>query len=302
MKNRNYLIHVTGPTCSGKTALGITLGKFFKSEIISYDSRQFYKNMSIGTSVPSEKELKKCKHHFIQHKKITDNYNIGEYRKDALKLLKILFKKNNFVILVGGSGLYADSLIYGLDQFPEVKKKTKEEVKEIYINEGILKIKEILKNKDPEYYKKVDLNNPQRVIRAVEICMSSNSNYSFFLGKRKSPDFFKTISINIAMERARLYEKINTRVDKMINEGLEGEVKSLFKYSKLNSLQTVGYKEWFGYWNKEYSYSKTIELIKRNTRRYAKRQITWNKKYDEALIYNDSIKKDQLISLILKKL
>ena len=301
MKKQNYLIHVTGATCSGKTSLAIVLGEFFKTEIISFDSRQFYKKMNIGTSVPNKKELKKCKHHFVQHKNITDNYNIGDYRKDSLELLKILFKKNNFAILVGGSGLYADSVIYGLDEFPNVNNEIKKEVRSVYLKEGISKIRELLKKNDPEYFKKVDLNNPQRLIRALEICLSSNSNYSFFIGKKKPPDFFKTISVIKFMERDRLYEKINDRVDKMINQGLENEVKSLITYSKLNSLQTIGYKEWFGYWNKKYSYEKTVELIKRNTRRYAKRQMTWNKKYIDAIVYSDDMNIKELLRLIKKK-
>ena len=154
MKKQNYLIHVTGPTCSGKTSLAIVLGEFFKTEIISFDSRQFYKKMNIGTSVPNKKELKKCKHHFIQHKKITDDYNIGDYRKDTLELLKILFKKNNFAILVGGSGLYADSVIYGLDEFPNINKEIKNEVRSVYSKEGISKIRELLKKTIPNILKK----------------------------------------------------------------------------------------------------------------------------------------------------
>ncbi len=293
------LIHITGPTSSGKTKLAINLASKLKTEIISYDSRQFYKEMKIGTGVPSKVELSKCKHHFIHNKSILEHYNVGKYFIDANNLLKKLFKNFKNIILVGGSGLYADSLIYGLDEFPEVKSDVRNKLINDYNKKGLDFLQNLLKKKDPKYYKIVDINNKQRVIRALEIIISSNKPFSSFLGKKQPGFNYNIITINIEIDRKELYRKINNRVDKMILDGLEDEVKKLSKHQKLNAMQTVGYKEWFGYWNNLYDLNNTIELIKKNTRRYAKRQITWNKKYTNQIKYKHNSKR---INYLLKQI
>jgi len=300
MMSFKKLFHITGPTSSGKTLLAIKLGKRLNAQIVSCDSRQFFKEMKIGTAVPSEIQLSQCVHHFIQHKSITDDYNVGKYQKDAIFLLKKLFKDNQYLILVGGSGLYADSVIYGLDDFPEPIPEIKKELREILKTKGLVYLRNLLKEKDYKYYKYVDLNNTHRIIRALEVCFSSNLPYSSFIGNKKSPDFFKTATIRINIERKTLYEKINKKIDQMILDGLENEVRFLSHYKSLNSMQTVGYKEWFAYWENLSSYQETVELIKKNTRRFAKRQITWNKKYLNAINYTHDQNIDNIIDLLNK--
>ena len=284
--NSKQLLYVAGPTASGKTTLAIALAKHFKTEIISCDSRQFYKEMSIGTAVPTSEELASVPHHFIQQISIQNPYNLGDFQREALELLKNLFKTKDKVIMVGGSGMYADALIDGLDHFPEVDSSLRNELQKQAEEEGIITLQQLLKKHDPNYYQKVDLENPHRLIRALEVCLTSGKPYSSFLGNKQAPDFFSTQKLVIQWERAVLYERINLRVDQMLEQGLEGEAKNLYPFKKINALQTVGYQEWFAYLDGTNSRETTIEEIKKNTRRYAKRQTTWFKKYSDVILIN----------------
>tara|TARA_Y100000389_G_scaffold197397_1_gene231919 strand:+ start:141 stop:1034 length:894 start_codon:yes stop_codon:yes gene_type:complete len=284
--NSKQLLYVAGPTASGKTTLAIALAKHFKTEVISCDSRQFYKEMSIGTTVPSSEELAAVPHHFIQQKSIQNPYSIGDFQREALDLLKTLFKRKDKVILVGGSGMYADALIDGLDHFPKVDSSLRNKLQKQAEEEGIIALQQLLKKHDPDHYQKVDLENPHRLIRALEICLTSGKPYSSFLGNKQVPDFFSTQKLVIQWEREVLYERINLRVDQMLEQGLEKEAKNLYPFKKINALQTVGYQEWFAHFDGTYSRETTIEEIKKNTRRYAKRQTTWFRKYSDAILIN----------------
>ena len=282
--NSKRLLYVAGPTASGKTSLAIALAQHFDSEIISCDSRQFYKEMSIGTAVPNSEELAAAKHHFIQQRSIHQPYSIGDFQREALDSLKTLFKTKDTVILVGGSGLYADALIDGLDHFPEVDPAFREQLNNQLEHDGIEALATRLKDIDPAYHQKVDLGNPHRLIRALEICLSSGLPYSSFLGNKKAPTFFKSQKIILQWDRSILYERINKRVDQMVAAGLEAEAQSLYPNKDVNALQTVGYREWFAHFDGIFDRTTTLEEIKKNTRRYAKRQTTWFKRYQDALL------------------
>ncbi len=291
------LITISGPTASGKTDLSIKLASYLECSIISCDSRQFYKEMSIGTAVPTKSELSKIKHYCIQHKSIFDTYSVGDFRHETLLLLKKLFQKNDYVILTGGSGLYMDSIIKGIDFFPEINKITREELNYNFNLKGIKYLQDQLSKLDPIYFSTVDKNNHRRLIRALEVCISSGKPYSSFLNKRKNDYDFNIESFAIRTNRDVLYKKINARVDKMIEEGLIDEVKKLFKHKNLNPLNTVGYKEIFEFIEKKVSLEQSIEKIKQNTRRYAKRQLTWLKNKDYKWIDSD-INLDEFINMI----
>ena len=282
--NSKRLLYVAGPTASGKTSLAIALAQHFDTEIISCDSRQFYKEMSIGTAVPDSEELAAVKHHFIQQRSIHQPYSIGAFQREALDSLKTLFKTKDTVILVGGSGLYADALIDGLDHFPEVDPAFREQLNKQLEHDGIEALATRLKDIDPAYHQKVDLGNPHRLIRALEICLSSGLPYSSFLGNKKAPTFFKSQKIILQWDRSILYERINKRVDQMVAAGLEAEAQSLYLNKDVNALQTVGYREWFAHFDGISDRTTTLEEIKKNTRRYAKRQTTWFKRYQDALL------------------
>ena len=282
--NSKRLLYVAGPTASGKTSLAIALAQHFDTEIISCDSRQFYKEMSIGTAVPNSEELAAAKHHFIQQRSIHQPYSIGAFQREALDSLKTLFKTKDTVILVGGSGLYADALIDGLDHFPEVDPAFREQLNNQLEHDGIEALATRLKDIDPAYHQKVDLGNPHRLIRALEICLSSGLPYSSFLGNKKAPTFFKSQKIILQWDRSILYERINKRVDQMVAAGLEAEAQSLYPNKDVNALQTVGYREWFAHFDGIFDRTTTLEEIKKNTRRYAKRQTTWFKRYQDALL------------------
>ena len=274
------LLYIAGPTASGKTSLAIALAKHFKTEIISCDSRQFYREMNIGTAVPTAEELKQVPHHFVQHLSIHDPYSVGDYTQDALALLPQLFQAHEVVIMVGGSGMYADAVMYGLDEFPEVDPAIRPQLTAIYQQEGIEVLQDLLREHDLRHYHIVDKQNPHRLIRALEISLSAGKPYSSFLGKKQIPDFFTAKTVVIDWEREQLYERINQRVDLMVEAGLEEEARGLLEHQQLNALQTVGYREWFnGQWDRE----KAIEEIKKNSRRYAKRQTTWFRRSTEAL-------------------
>lgn len=272
------LISVVGPTAIGKTALAIGLANAFDTEIISADSRQFYKEMKIGTAVPSDKELASAKHHFIQHISVSEDYSVGDFERDALSCLNELFQKKDVVVLVGGSGLYVDALTKGLDHFPEVPSAIKESLQKDLKEKGLPYLQDLLKEVDPEYHKKVDLENPMRVLRALEVSLTENKPYSSYIGKNKEERPFKTIYIGIDAPRAIVYKRIEDRVDLMIQEGLVEEAKALVDHKTLNALNTVGYKELFSYFDKECDLETAISDIKKNTRRFAKRQGTWFRK------------------------
>jgi tRNA dimethylallyltransferase len=277
----NYLINIVGPTAIGKTSLAIQLANKFNTEIISADSRQFYKEMRIGTAVPSAEELQAAKHHFIQHISIKDNYNVGDFESDAIKKLDELFKNNKIVIMVGGSGLYTKSVLEGLDYFPEVSLEIRQKLNLKLEKEGLDSLQQQLHKLDPDYYKIVDLENPHRVIRALEVCISSGKPYSSFLNQPKKERNFTAINIGLSADREIIYDRINRRVDLMIAEGLLDEAKTLFPKRELNALNTVGYKELFSYLEGKDSLETAVSEIKKNTRRFAKRQLTWFRKDQE---------------------
>lgn len=289
------LISIVGPTAIGKTSLAIGLAKLYGTEIISADSRQFYKEMHIGTAVPSEEELKEAKHHFIQNKSIHDTYTVGDFEKEALATLKELFKNHDVVIMVGGSGLYVDAIILGLDHFPDVPLEVRNSLNNLFKEKGITPLQKELKEKDPEYYLQVDLENPVRLIRAIGVCRVSGQPYSSFLNNEKIVRDFKTITIGIQAPRDIVYERINNRVDIMIQDGLVKEVEKLLPYKNLNALKTVGYTELFSFLENECTLEEAIEKIKMNTRRFAKRQGTWFKKNPSItwVNYNHALEESQ---------
>jgi len=276
-KNKRLIV-ISGATAIGKTALSIQLAQHFNSEIISADSRQFYKELKIGATPPSQEELIKVKHHFIQHLSVKDNYNVGLFEKDAIAVLYTLFKKTDTLIMAGGSGLYIDAVCNGLDTFPEVDEKIKKELIAEYKNKGITFLQDELKKRDPVYFDIVDINNSQRLIRALAVIRESRKPFSSFRNKTSAKRDFKISHFSLEMEREKLYERINRRVDLMMEEELLKEVENLIPYKNKNALQTVGYKELFSYFDGEISLEEAINKIKQNTRRFAKRQISWFKR------------------------
>ncbi len=282
----NYLISIVGPTAIGKTALSIKLAQHFNSEIISADSRQFYKEMNIGTAVPSQEELNAAPHHFIQHKSIGNNYNVGDFERNAISKIKQLHQNNPIVTMVGGSGLYAKAVTKGLDYFPEVDAEIRTKLNKQFEVEGLVSLQEQLKLLDNIAYNTIAIDNPKRVIRALEICIGTGSPYSSYLTNPDKNRGFKTITIGLNAERSIIYDRINQRVDLMIKNGLLDEVKALLPFKHLNALNTVGYKELFDYFEGNITLEFAISEIKKNTRRFAKRQLTWFRK-DESIIWFD---------------
>lgn len=275
------LITVVGPTAIGKTALAIELANAFNTEIISSDSRQFFKEMQIGTAVPSAEELQMAKHHFIQHISIDDSYSVGDFELQALRRLNDLFQMHDTVVMAGGSGLYNKAVVEGLDYFPKVDVSIREKLNQKFAEEGIVVLQEQLQKLDPTSYDAIDLQNPHRLIRALEICIGTGKPFSSFLNHSQQQRSFKTIKIGLTADRSVIYERINKRVDIMMENGLLEEAKSLYPHRHLNALQTVGYKELFQYIEGEISLEFAISEIKKNTRRFAKRQLTWlNKEKD----------------------
>lgn len=284
---KKKLITISGQTASGKTNLSIRLAQDLNCSIISCDSRQFYKEMSIGTAVPSKLELSKANHYFIHHKSVKDNYTVGDFQNDALKLIENLFKKDDYIILTGGSGMYMDAIVNGIDKFPKIKLGVRELLNERHNSRGILFLKNKLQELDPEYYDIVDVNNHRRLIRALEVCISTGKPYSSFLNKKNKKYDFESVNFGIKVDRELLYKKINYRVDKMITDGLIKEAKTLLNFKDLNPLNTVGYKELFEHFKGNLTKSQAIEKIKQNTRRYAKRQMTWLKNKNLVWIENN---------------
>ena len=272
---KKLLVFVVGPTAIGKTSIAIDLATHFNTEIISCDSRQFYKEMNIGTAKPSPNEIKKIKHHLVGNISVNKNYNISEFTNDANNILKSILDKKNIAILVGGSGLYIESLIFGIDQIPEVSMDLRNKLNNDLKNNGIKFLQDLLKNMDPEISDKIDMKNPRRVIRALEICLTSKKKYSQIIDKTQKIPKYDFLCIGLDCNRKELYEVINKRVDSMMANGLVSEVKSLYRFRKNNALNTIGYKEIFEYLDGKDSLENCVEKIKVNSRRYAKRQLTW---------------------------
>ena len=307
-KNMKYLITIVGPTAIGKTSLSIALAQHFNCEIISCDSRQFYKEMTIGTAVPSELELSSANHHFIHNKSIFDNYNVGDFEKEALSKLDELFKTNDFAILVGGFGLYVDAILKGFDAIPEIDKSVRDSVISDYEINGIEYLQESLKKLDPNYYADLTqknpqtLSNPQRMMRFLEVCLGTEKPYSTFINQNKNQRNFTPILIGLEAQREIIYDRINQRVAIMMNEGLLDEAKKVYPHKNLNALQTVGYKELFSYFDKETSLEFAIEEIKKNTRRFAKRQLTWFKRNSETKWFEYNVNKEEIVKFINNKI
>ncbi|MEI6866664.1 tRNA (adenosine(37)-N6)-dimethylallyltransferase MiaA [Flavicella sp.] len=293
MKSKQ-LITIVGPTAIGKTSLSLKLAERFNAPILSCDSRQFYKETRIGTAVPSEEEQSHAPHYFIQDRSIFDDYNVGQFERDALKKLDELFKTHDVIIMVGGSGLYVDAVLKGLDYFPEISPKIREQLNKDIESNGLFSLQEKLKNLDPETYNSIAVENPHRVIRALEVCIGSGKTYSSFKNKPKEARNFNSIKIGIKADREIIYNRINQRVDNMIKEGLLEEAKAVYPHKKVNALQTVGYREIFSYFDGDYTLEFAVSEIKKNTRRFAKRQITWFKK-DPKTIWFDYLVNPKII-------
>ena len=279
-KHTKTLVVILGPTGIGKTNLSIELAKYYNTEIISSDSRQFYRELKIGTAAPSQDELLQVKHHFIGNISIHDYYNVSMFENQAIEVLNNIFKTKDIAIMVGGSGMYIDAVCGGIDDMPDIDAELRTLLAEKYKTEGIESLRIELKRLDPEYYKKVDLKNYKRILRALEICYQTGKTYTSFHTNTQKQRDFKIVKIGLFMNREKLYERINLRVDLMIKNGLIAEAEKYFPYRELNALNTVGYKELFEYFDKKIPLDEAIRLIKRNTRHYAKRQISWFKRYD----------------------
>ena len=276
--NTKKIVFIVGPTAIGKTKLSIQLAKKLRTEIISCDSRQFYKELKIGTAAPNKQELSEVKHHFIHNLSVNEDYNAGKFESDAINLIEELHQIHDTIIAVGGSGLYIDAICKGFDQIPRISKRTRALVNSKYQKKGLNWLQKQVKNIDPELYSNYDIYNPQRLLRALEVYRETGKNLSSFKSHKIKSRPFKIIKIGLKSERNILYDHINKRVELMIEDGLVEEVNSLLKLQSKNALQTVGYTEIFAFLNNKYPLETAIKKIKRNTRRFAKRQITWFRK------------------------
>ncbi|WP_395047397.1 tRNA (adenosine(37)-N6)-dimethylallyltransferase MiaA [Flavobacterium sp.] len=304
----NYLITIIGPTAIGKTALSIALAKQYGCDIISCDSRQFFKEMRIGTAVPSDEELSQATHHFIQNKSIFQEYTVGDFEKESITKLYELFSKNNIQIMVGGSGLYVDAVLKGFDAFPNIEPSIREEIQKKHDENGIEYLQQKLQELDINYYTKIlsenpqTLQNPQRMMRFVEVCIGTGKPYSSFLNKDKSARNFTPIIIGLEADREIMYNRINQRVDIMINEGLLAEAEELYPNRDLNALQTVGYRELFSFFDGDFTLAFAIEEIKKNTRRFSKRQLTWFKRTENTIWFDYKTDISKTIDVINSKI
>ena len=299
MSTTKKLIVLLGPTASGKTSLSIEIAQKLNTEILSCDSRQFYKELKIGAAPPSKEELVIVKHHFIHHLSINENYSIGQFEKDAMKKITELFKAHNYLLLVGGSGLYIDAICNGIDNIPNISNNVREKINNEYEKNGITWLQEKIKKIDPEFYKSVDIYNPQRLKRCYEVFHETGKRFSTFHKKEKKKRNFEIVKIGIKTDREQLYKNINSRVEEMIKNGLVNEAELLKKFSKKNALNTVGYKELFNYFDQNMELDIAIEEIKKNTRRLAKRQLTWFRK-DKNINWYLKSEKNKIIKAILK--
>ena len=277
MTKKPLLVVIAGPTAVGKTSMSIEVAQHLNCPIISCDSRQFYKELDIGVAKPSKKELNLIQHHFIGNKSIHELYSAGQFENDVLNWLDDYFKGNNIVIMTGGSGMYIDAVCNGLDELPK-NEKIRSKLNDAFKAKGLVHLQEKLKKLDPKHFNKVDIHNPQRVIRALEVCISTNKPYSSFLTNKKKIRPFKIVKILLHLNKENLHNNIEKRTDQMIINGLLDEVRSLYQHQDSNALNTVGYKEIFKYLNEEINYDEAVEEIKSNTKKYAKRQMTWFKR------------------------
>lgn len=302
MKNK-ILISIVGPTAIGKTRVSVGIAKALDTEIISCDSRQFYKEMRIGTAVPDKDELSAVKHHFIQHISIFEDYSVGQYEKEALELIEEKFNTHQTLILTGGSGLYQKAVLEGLDDFPKVEASIREKLNDTLNTEGLEPLQLQLKKLDRDYYEKIDIQNPHRLIRALEICLGTGKPFSFFLNQQQQkPRAFKSLKIGLTAERPVIYERIEKRVDMMFEQGLIEEAKALQAYQDFNALQTVGYKELFLYFDGKISLDEAKAEIKKNTRRYAKRQLTWYRKQNDIKWFEYDTFLENILNYLNKKI
>ncbi len=297
-KHKKILIVIAGPTASGKTSIAIELAKKLGAEIISADSRQVYKEMSIGTAKPTVKEMQGIPHHFIGNVSIKEKYDVGIYEREVLGFLEKYYQKNKYAILVGGTGLYINAVLYGLDKFPDVDEEVKLKLIEEYKEKGIEYLQNELKKVDLKYYSTVDKNNAHRMIRALSVYRQSGMPYSSFLDKIKPKREFEPIKILLDTPREILYQRINDRVDDMLKQGLEYEARDLYRFKHLKALQTVGYKELFKYFDGNLAREEAIDLLKQNTRRYAKRQMTWFRNKGEWNVF-DSKNVEEIFDFII---
>ena len=281
MMNDKYLIVIAGPTASGKTATAITIAKALRTVIISADSRQFYREIPIGTAAPTREELSEVEHYMIHNLSVEDRYDVADYEKDVLLLLKKLFLNHDAVVMTGGSGLFIDAVCNGLDSIPDISEETRNRVNDLYEKGGVVALQNELQHLDPEYYEIVDKQNPRRLQRAIEVCYQTGLPYSSFRKNNTKERDFKIIKLALLWERNELITRINKRVENMINDGLVEEARSVYHKRNLNSLNTVGYKEMFQYFDGDISLNEAIELIKISTRQYAKRQMTWLRKNND---------------------
>ncbi len=296
---RHLLVVIAGPTAVGKTKLAINFAKYFDTVILSADSRQFYKELTIGTAPPTKEQLEEVKHYFIHHLSIYDYYNVSKYENDACQLLEVLFKQYNIVFLVGGSGLYIDAVCHGIDDMPDYDTEARQYLIEQLEKNGIGWLRAMLKKLDPVTYEKIDLKNKNRLFRAVEVCLQTGQPYSTFLKRQRKSRPFNILKIALNTDRDDLYNKINNRVDQMMKEGLLEEAKLHYPYRELTPLKTVGYKELFDYFDGKCSLDEAVELIKRNTRKYARKQLTWFRR-DKEFHWFEPWQKNEILTLIDK--
>ena len=275
------LIVIVGPTAAGKTALAIRVAKQLNAEIISADSRQIYKELTIGTAKPDEDELRQVPHHFINSHSISEDYDAATFGEEALLKIYSLFETHNYVVVCGGSGLYIKALLEGFDDIPEVPDEIRDQLIEEFENKGMLWLQNRMRELDPEHFKKIDQKNPMRLMRALEVKLATGKSISEFQKQVVKELPFQVVKIGVDVERAKLYERIDARMDDMISKGLFDEAKNLYAYREKNALQTVGYQEIFGFMDGQYDQAEAIRLLKRNSRRYAKRQLTWFKRDEQ---------------------